>query len=698
MCTFDSCFKAEKMFERRRDWINHEMQLHRREWACNVGGHPNYHDQGKFTEHLRCEHAEMGAKNDLASIVSLFERPSTTSKAPCPFCLSEDTKDLSISRLEKHIAQHMETLALFALPLSHGIDEKTSFYSAARAEMSHGSSSDLSHDVDSSKIFEIDAYDQPSADFDELDHFSDLINDFVLANMSLSIPKQCLEGLTVKEQYTPGIQDISLRQRLLDILRMSVETQAHETIQLCEYLLQLRLNLFTLVKFGEKTKRPEALFLTGVVLALAHNLSQTSLRSNDRILLDPANQLYELGRMLSFYLTGEVEAEAMSETHSQIPDINWDHIQPKIPLATTTISLLSRTRTRCNSILNAPTTTSEPMQETIRTIAGKLGLILHLLQDAELDHDIAKAMEREFWSHEEQVFSFCNAIEGPTDDGSQLVILAMTEELLALFQSSLSPKRDQDLTEGTSRPDEESKDTDTMKMMDYCVTQSVKHQAVHDALCPGTFAWFFDSSLYTDWVQGECRILEVQGNPGCGKSVLCSAVIEALKDQRTDILGADVVYYYTPDPNFNRVNSYEVLSSLAMQICERFGTIPEGIRKLLVDIGTSDVSDETLATSLKPILSSEAPSYLVIDGFDHISDSPRVLKWLLSILDRYTQLKCMITYRMTYHIPAWASKRNRFTIDEKHVKSNISFVLNRELPQDLQSAAEVRIQKEARGM
>ena len=36
--------------------------------------------------------------------------------ASCPLCFAEGSRDLSVKRLEKHLARHLEALALFALP------------------------------------------------------------------------------------------------------------------------------------------------------------------------------------------------------------------------------------------------------------------------------------------------------------------------------------------------------------------------------------------------------------------------------------------------------------------------------------------------------------------------------------------------------------------------------------------------------
>ena len=257
------------MYERRRDWINHETLLHRREWTCNVAGHPTYHSRETFTEHVYSEHAELAVSSEVSEILSLFERPATTTQAPCPFCLSEDTKGISMTRLEKHMAQHMEALALFALPRSQGGDDEATIDSDAGVEISRGSSSDTKSDVLLSSTGAADSENQGSFEFGDLERFDGLFNRFLQDSNNLSISKHRLEGLEVRKQYEPDAQHLDLRQRVLNILQMTLKAQTHDTVDIRDFLKQLRFRLYTHSKFNEELKRPMALLLTGVIVALA---------------------------------------------------------------------------------------------------------------------------------------------------------------------------------------------------------------------------------------------------------------------------------------------------------------------------------------------------------------------------------------------------------------------------------------------
>ena len=104
------------MFEGRAEWFRHETQTHRREWSCNATGHSAFQDKEGFREHIEKHHQEVASSTQLSMVLDFFERAMETTSASCPFCFAEGSRNLSAKHLEKHLAGHMEALALVALP------------------------------------------------------------------------------------------------------------------------------------------------------------------------------------------------------------------------------------------------------------------------------------------------------------------------------------------------------------------------------------------------------------------------------------------------------------------------------------------------------------------------------------------------------------------------------------------------------
>ena len=118
------------MFERRREWFQPEIQVHRREWCCNAAGHDPFTDRLEFMKHMEYYHQETAEPAELPRILEFFERPMERSQASCPLCPAKDSRFFPARLLEKHLARHVEALAFFALPRNDSSHSQGFFDSA----------------------------------------------------------------------------------------------------------------------------------------------------------------------------------------------------------------------------------------------------------------------------------------------------------------------------------------------------------------------------------------------------------------------------------------------------------------------------------------------------------------------------------------------------------------------------------------
>ncbi|KAL8702927.1 MAG: hypothetical protein Q9201_003907 [Fulgogasparrea decipioides] len=125
ICTFGGCYEMNTLFERRRDWIAHELQSHRTEWCCNTPEHPIYDSRTEFQSHMKRQHPGSFDMDQLDSFTNMVARPASNLKFSCPLCCSDRFVNLSIDKLEKHLGRHLEVIATFALP-SNGTKSPTS--------------------------------------------------------------------------------------------------------------------------------------------------------------------------------------------------------------------------------------------------------------------------------------------------------------------------------------------------------------------------------------------------------------------------------------------------------------------------------------------------------------------------------------------------------------------------------------------
>ncbi|KAK4222189.1 hypothetical protein QBC38DRAFT_427754 [Podospora fimiseda] len=112
VCTITQCTNPEKMYATRREWVYHEMQMHRRQWTCRIC---RIHHQSaeEMSLHVQACHVEIWGEQDISAVLAASEGPLDAEQMQqCPFC--SDSHPVSI--LMDHIAGHLEQLALFVLP------------------------------------------------------------------------------------------------------------------------------------------------------------------------------------------------------------------------------------------------------------------------------------------------------------------------------------------------------------------------------------------------------------------------------------------------------------------------------------------------------------------------------------------------------------------------------------------------------
>lgn len=115
------------LFHDRSSWFDHELQCHRRQWVCIMCEGGPFEAAEIFEDHLKSTHSDLPLDMDgLEAVKDASQRAvSEISAADCPFC--DDLEGMSRQYVpphifRRHVAYHMEQLALFALPRGLGND------------------------------------------------------------------------------------------------------------------------------------------------------------------------------------------------------------------------------------------------------------------------------------------------------------------------------------------------------------------------------------------------------------------------------------------------------------------------------------------------------------------------------------------------------------------------------------------------
>lgn len=177
------------------------------------------------------------------------------------------------------------------------------------------------------------------------------------------------------------------------------------------------------------------------------------------------------------------------------------------------------------------------------------------------------------------------------------------------------------------------------------INYSSKHEHFRDQQVHGTGQWFWDHAQYNMWRSSELStILLLHGIPGCGKTVLTSALVEKLREERRRSLyqGPIAHFYCRDDENEERLrNPHEILCNIVKQLAkgdpqardilmaeyQRRRTICDQEGSELTRPRASDceyiIREMTRVTGIT----------IVIDGLDEVKDTdrPELLEVLLNI-------------------------------------------------------------------
>lgn len=135
LCTFRSC--DSPYFGDMNDWFRHEMQCHRVRYRCHVCSCSDFEQEDRYLSHVRKEHPEILDGGEEQQILDMARSPLDRIPAhACPCCLdwadrllerSEDPSSLpkpsnypvtvAPNIFKRHLASHLEQLALFAVPI-----------------------------------------------------------------------------------------------------------------------------------------------------------------------------------------------------------------------------------------------------------------------------------------------------------------------------------------------------------------------------------------------------------------------------------------------------------------------------------------------------------------------------------------------------------------------------------------------------
>lgn len=167
---------------------------------------------------------------------------------------------------------------------------------------------------------------------------------------------------------------------------------------------------------------------------------------------------------------------------------------------------------------------------------------------------------------------------------------------------------------------------------------SVNQNAASKKCQKDTGGWLLTDPAYLDWRDRPNSFLWLQGFAGCGKTVLCSTVINDMTVYTGSYTQDALVFYYFDFTNNVKTKTLSCLRSIIQQLVEQT-TDTTSLQTLLKTYAMGTPPIQEFLDVLKSILYRHDRVYIVINALDECTDQEELFDLLKSI--RHWKLECL---------------------------------------------------------
>ncbi|KAI0876953.1 hypothetical protein GGS24DRAFT_512713 [Hypoxylon argillaceum] len=213
-------------------------------------------------------------------------------------------------------------------------------------------------------------------------------------------------------------------------------------------------------------------------------------------------------------------------------------------------------------------------------------------------------------------------------------------------------------------------ETDQQVIFDQVSSEASRH--------PGTCSWILTQATIACWLSNQTTnpFVWLQGNPGCGKSVIASQIVKFLRSQ-----DSTVIPYFCTSSYASSTQYDEVLKSLLLQMVRNSSQMAayvygQYVGKKAASIVTLEQLLQLAATALSDDLDHSRNVYVLIDGLDDLEAEKQ--KKFLGLMNRISRdnlcrpnsasFKILIASRTTHLISQHLRKKTVASLSDEKEK------------------------------
>lgn len=144
---------------------------------------------------------------------------------------------------------------------------------------------------------------------------------------------------------------------------------------------------------------------------------------------------------------------------------------------------------------------------------------------------------------------------------------------------------------------------------------------------PTTGNWLIESEIFAFWKNNPGQRLWLYGIPGCGKTVLCSTIIEHVMLFCSESTMHDCVYFYFDFSQEKKQTVDGFLRSMIAQLSSKNSSIPDEVRTLYEHskIDNQQPSRASLIQTFISLLKKNRLLYMIVDAVDECSEREELM-------------------------------------------------------------------------
>ncbi|KAJ4161615.1 uncharacterized protein LMH87_007645 [Akanthomyces muscarius] len=158
---------------------------------------------------------------------------------------------------------------------------------------------------------------------------------------------------------------------------------------------------------------------------------------------------------------------------------------------------------------------------------------------------------------------------------------------------------------------------------------------------PGTGQWLLDSAQYQTWMDMQKQTLFCPGNPGVGKTILTSIVVEDLFSRFGNVQKVGIAYLYCSFQRQSEQKTDNLLASLLRQLAQALPSLPGSVKSLYKSHNNKRTrpSFHEISNTLQTVATMYSRVFIVVDALDECQESDGGRTKLLSEISSL-QAKC----------------------------------------------------------